>query len=115
MNKILKIHLYQNNKIDNNIIIDYCSFINEIKNYKSIIETFCLSALDFYYFKYFDQIVVYGKTKYVVFNKPIKNSNIVNYQVYMNNHKKIDTYYKELRIAHNLYKLIIHNYFKLND
>lgn len=49
MNKILKIHLYQNNKIDNNIIIDYCSFINEIKNYKSIVETFCLSALDFYY------------------------------------------------------------------
>ena len=55
-----------------------------------------------------------GKKKYAIFNKPIKNSNIIHYEVYTNNHIKINTYHKELRLAHNLYNLIIRGYFDLN-
>lgn len=113
-NKRLEIYLYKDDKLNNSVIIDYCSFIKELQNNSKILQTFCMYALDFHNFKCFDKIIVYGKNKYAIFNKPVKNSNIIHYEVYTNNHIKINTYHKELRLAHNLYNLIIRGYFDLN-
>lgn len=83
----------------------------------SSLYTTCLAALDFDYLGLFDKIVVYGKYKYAVFTFKKDSDNFIEYHIYniKNDEEFIGENFREFRKAHNLYKLILSDYFKLNE
>lgn len=129
--KILNVYLYDISNSDNiaNIIEKPCCFglyefetiINDIetKNLNSIyskytkdenftLNTTVLAALNTRYFEIFNAIVVYGKSMYIqfIYDGVYK----IDYKVYnYNNYRDYAPilYNKEIRLAHNLYKLIV--------
>lgn len=109
-----------------NYAFDLDAFDSSIRLYRTIdkdvreslknldLHTTCLAALDFDYLSIFDKIIVYGKYKYATFEFDKCRHNIIDYHVYDYNDNEIKKYDKELRYAHNLYKLVIRGFFDLN-
>lgn len=116
--KILRIFLYETN--EDQIIKDLYSFnecidklTKDLTNKSLCINTYCLAALDFNYFDIFDQIIVYDKSKYIIFERG--ENNIINVNSYDYNGNKVTVTDKEIRYAHNLYKLVVHGHFNLDN
>lgn len=122
--KLLKVYLYRNSVRGMIYSLDeFNNAIDKIKNEEKefcIINTYCLAALDFNYFKLFDKIEVVGKYMEAEFiikdkeNLSTLDNAIIDYYVY--DHQRNDFTYlfeKELRYSHNLYNLVTRGYFDL--
>ena len=123
--KLLNVYLYKSSVRYMTYSLDeFNNAIDKIIENKEkdfcILNTYCLAALDFNYFKIFDKIQVLGKYMEAEFiikdkeNLDILDNAIIDYHVY--DHQRNDFTYlfeKELRYSHNLYNLVTRGYFDL--
>ena len=125
--KSLYVYLYDTQRTNVNMYHDLDSFLDAVEVYKPnhginlILNTTCLAALNFDYFKIFDEIKVIGRYKYTIFTPKNDKDHLIksiieNHTYYTNNNEEIENYCKkEIRYAHNLYNLILRGLFNLNE